>query len=138
MFRYLKSILIMLRAHKGQKDKGGHPYYKHPLRVARGCKNNSAKIIALLHDVVEDNDNYKLDDFKFLNKDELEALSLLTHEKSVNYFTYINKVKTNELAREVKLSDLRDNSNLDRLKEVSKKDLERVKKYKKAQEILLS
>ena len=138
MFKYLRSFVIMLRAHRGQKDKAGKSYFLHPLRVSRGCESKSGKIVGLLHDVVEDNDCYKIKDFSFLNDQELSALELLTHDKEVEYFTYIEKIKTNPIAKEVKLSDLKDNSNLNRLAKVEKKDLERVEKYKKAQQILAS
>lgn len=138
MFKYFRAFFTMLRAHKGQKDKAGKPYFLHPLRVSRGCESKSGKIVGLLHDVVEDNDDYKIDDFTFLNDQELSALELLTHDKDIDYFTYIEKIKTNPLAKEVKLSDLKDNSNLNRLAKIEKKDLERVEKYKKAQQILRS
>ena len=53
------------------------------------------------------------------------------------YFDYIDKIKANPLARKVKLSDLEDNMNLSRLKEITDKDRERLAKYEKAREILL-
>lgn len=61
---------------------------------------------------------------------------LLTHSKDVAYFDYINNVKSNKIAREVKLSDLKDNSNLNRLLTVTDKDIKRLEKYKLAQSIL--
>lgn len=138
MFKYLRSFFIMLRAHKGQKDKAGKSYFLHPLRVSKRCTSRSGKIVGLLHDVVEDNEEYKISDFTFLNDQELSALKLLTHDKELDYFTYIENIKTNLIATEVKLSDLNDNSNIGRLTKIEKKDLERVEKYKKAQEILRS
>lgn len=73
----------------------------------------------------------------FLDEEQLEALKTLTHDKSVPYFDYIDKIKKNPLARKVKLSDLKDNMNLKRLKEITKKDRERFAKYEKARKILL-
>ena len=52
---------ICREAHKGQVDKGGAPYYLHPFHVADNCKTEKQKIVALLHDVIEDNDHYSLD-----------------------------------------------------------------------------
>lgn len=136
MINYIKALIIMLKAHWKQRDKGNHIYIFHPLRVSRNCNNKSAKLVSLLHDVMEDNPNYSLRNFKFLNKEEKEALKLLTHNKDIEYFDYINELKNNEIAREVKLSDLQDNSNLDRLLTVTEKDIKRLEKYKVAQKIL--
>lgn len=92
----------------------------------------------MLHDVIEDNPNYSIGDFDFLNEEEKNALELLTYNEDVAYFEYINEIKNDETAREVKLSDLKDNSNLKRLSNITDKDLKRVEKYKLAQNILLS
>lgn len=136
MINYIKAFIIMLKAHWKQRDKGNHLYIFHPIRVSRKCESKSAKLVGLLHDVIEDNPNYSISNFKFLNEEEKEALELLTHSKDVAYFDYINEVKRNRIAREVKLSDLKDNSNLDRLLTVTDKDIKRLEKYKLAQSIL--
>lgn len=136
MINYIKAFIIMLKAHWKQRDKGNHLYIFHPIRVSRKCKSKSAKLVALLHDVIEDNPNYSISNFNFLNEEEKEALELLTHNKGVAYFDYINKVKSNKIAIEVKLSDLKDNSNLNRLLTVTDKDIKRLEKYKLAQSIL--
>ena len=47
---------IALKAHKGQKDKGGEDYFKHPLAVSNKLSGEKDKIVALLHDVIEDTD----------------------------------------------------------------------------------
>lgn len=73
----------------------------------------------------------------FLDEEQVEALKTLTHDKSVPYFNYIDKIKKNPLARKVKLSDLKDNMNLKRLKEITERDRERFAKYEKARKILL-
>lgn len=136
MINYIKAFIIMLKAHWKQRDKGNHLYIFHPIRVSRKCKSKSAKLVALLHDVIEDNPNYSISNFNFLNEEEKEALELLTHSKDVAYFDYINKVKSNRIAREVKLADLKDNSNLDRLLTVTEKDIRRIEKYRVAQKML--
>ena len=136
MINYIRALLIMLKAHKGQRDKGGKSYFTHPLRVSRNTKDKRAKIVALLHDVMEDSDKYSWADLDFLDQEQIAALKVLTHQKDLPYFEYINVVKENPLARQVKLSDLADNMNLKRLKTITDKDLERVEKYKEAQAIL--
>lgn len=132
---YLKAFRIAYKAHKGQKDKGGNNYIMHPVRVSLKCKGLDSKIVALLHDVVEDT-KIKIEELSLLSNDQKIALELLTHDKRVPYNIYINKIKSNEIAKEVKMNDLLDNINLSRLKKITVKDLERQKKYKNAYKTL--
>ena len=136
MLRLFKAFFMMLRAHINQKDKSGRCYIFHPINVALGVKGIRAKTVALLHDVLEDSDLYSFKDFSFLDEEQKEAILLLTHSEKVEYFEYINRVKANKLALAVKLSDLKHNSNLNRLKTITEKDIDRKNKYLKAIEIL--
>lgn len=136
MFKLFKAFFMMLRAHINQKDKAGRCYIFHPINVALGVKGIRTKTVALLHDVLEDSELYSIEDFKFLDKEQMEAILLLTHSANEEYFNYINKVKTNKIALAVKLSDLRHNSNLKRLKTITERDINRRNKYLKAIEIL--
>lgn len=136
MLRLFKAFFIMLRAHINQKDKAGRCYIFHPINVALGVKGIRAKTVALLHDVLEDSDLYGFKDFSFLDEEQKEAILLLTHNADEEYFDYINRIKTNKIALVVKLSDLRHNSNLKRLKTITGKDINRRNKYLKAIEIL--
>lgn len=136
MLRLFKAFFIMLRAHINQKDKAGRCYIFHPINVALGVKEIRTKTVALLHDVLEDSDLYNIKDFSFLDEEQMEAILLLTHSANEEYFNYINKVKTNKIALAVKLSDLRHNSNLKRLKTITERDINRRNKYLKAIEIL--
>ncbi|MFR9276550.1 MAG: GTP pyrophosphokinase [Peptoniphilus senegalensis] len=136
MLNLIKAFIVAIKAHQGQKDKGGKPYILHPIRVALNVKGKDERIVALLHDVIEDT-NYTIDNLDFLTKEQKDALLLLTHDKSVPYMEYIRKVKKNKIASKVKLADLEQNMNLKRLKTISNKDLKRLEKYKRAKEILL-
>ncbi len=49
-----KALQIAAQAHEGQKDKDGQPYILHPLRVMNAVEDKTAKIVAVLHDVIED------------------------------------------------------------------------------------
>ncbi len=137
----LKAVTMATSAHEGQVDKAGKPYIYHPLSVAQfavedGNDDENIVIAALLHDVAEDTDitiETLTDEF---GKEVGDALSLLNHDKSVPYMDYINIVKNNEIARAVKLADLRHNMDISRLSEVTQKDLDRVEKYKEAYRIL--
>lgn len=135
MIDLLRTFFIAARAHKGQRDKAGKPYIFHPINVSLNVKGRDEKIVALLHDVIEDT-AYNIDDLKFLTKDQREALLLLTHDKDTPYMTYIEAIKKNKIASRVKLADLNQNMNLKRLNIVTEKDLDRLEKYKKARDLL--
>lgn len=138
MLSLIKAFFIMLNAHKGQRDKANKPYIFHPIKVALNVKGIKTKAVALLHDVLEDSDIYDISDFSFLDNEQIEALLLLTHKSNQEYFEYINNIKKNKLATMVKLSDLKHNSNLNRLKIITQKDIDRKNKYLKAINILQS
>ena len=87
------------------------------------------------YDVLEDSDT-TIEDLNFLSEDQRQALLLMTHDKSVDYSEYIKRIKGNCLARAVKISDLRQNMNLSRLKNVTEVDRTRNKKYLKALKLL--
>ena len=125
------------KKHFGQTDKAGVAYIEHPKAVAAKLDGEKEKIVALLHDTVEDTDA-TVEEIRLLFGNEIaEAVSVLTHDKNEPYLEYIKKIKDNELAKKVKLADLSHNMDLSRLPKVTEKDLERVeKKYKKAIEIL--
>jgi hypothetical protein len=110
-----KAIQIAAQAHDGQKDKDGKPYILHPLRVMLGVEGELAQMVAALHDVVEDTST-TADDIRRagFSEEVLEALRCVTHEDGVSYTDYVVRCKGNPIARQVKLSDLRDNSQLSR------------------------
>lgn len=125
-----KALKLCFEAHKEQVDKSGMPYVFHPFYLASQMTDEVSVTVALLHDVVEDT-KISFDDLVSLGfSDEvIAALKLLTHEENVPYMEYVEKIKTNETAKKVKLADLRHNSDLSRLDEISPKAVERQKKY---------
>ena len=129
---------IALVAHKGQVDKAGMDYILHPLTVSNNCSSEEEKIVALLHDVLEDTSVTREDLLKFFSSEIVEAVSLLTHKEEDSYMDYLAKIKANPLAKAVKLQDLKHNMDLSRLPNPSEKDLSRLEnKYKPALEFLL-
>ena len=132
-----KAIKIALKAHAGQVDKAEKAYILHPLRLMMQMRSIDEQITAVLHDVVEDSE-YTFDDLKKEGFDEeiINALESLTKRDGEDYKDFIARIKENELATIVKIADLKDNSNLDRISEPTKEDLERVKKYKDALNVL--
>lgn len=130
------AILVAHAAHHGQTDKMGVPYIRHPKTVASFLEDDTDKIIAMLHDVLEDTFLTE-DDLRPVFGDEIvDILKLLTRGKEEDYFTYINRVGTNERAKRVKLADLRHNSDITRIKNPTQKDFDRLEKYQKATRIL--
>ncbi len=128
-----KAIEIAAKAHSGTKDKSGVPYILHPLRVMMGVEGEAAQIVAVLHDVVEDT-SVTLDDIRAegFREEIVEALSLVTHESDQSYAEYVIACKPNPIAREVKLSDLRDNSSLERTllrPDIIDRDTIRIQRY---------
>lgn len=107
--------------------------FKHPETVASFVATDEEKAVAYLHDVIEDTSLTLLDLKKEgFSKNIIEAVDILTKKKGQDYQSYLNLVKKNELARVVKLADLRHNSDLTRLPLITEKDLERNKKYSSA------
>ena len=111
-----KALEIARNAHAGQVDKGGDTYIFHPVRVALHCRTETEKIVALLHDVVEDTD-VTLDDLRKegFDTEVLDALQCLTRIEGEDYMDFIQRVATNPLATQVKMHDLKDNMDVSRL-----------------------
>ena len=132
-----KALKLCFRAHKNQTDKSGMPYVFHPFHLAEQMTDELTTVTALLHDVVEDTP-HTLNDLREMGFPEevIEALALLTHEKTVPYMEYVARIKQNPIAVAVKLADLRHNSDLTRLDHPGEKDLGRVEKYRKAIRLL--
>jgi len=132
-----KAIEIAVHAHAGQKCKDGSPYVLHPLRLMTRMGTDEERMAAVLHDVVEDTE-LTFADLRMAGIPEpvLEAVRLLTHEEEISYEDYVTRLKDHPTARKVKLADLEDNSDIRRLKGVEAKDLERLRKYYRAWQIL--
>lgn len=136
-FTIERAIQIAARAHAGQKDKAGSPYILHALRVMLRMKTPIEMIVAVLHDVVEDT-SFTLGKLKNLGlpRRALRCLDLLTHKKSVSYEVYLQGIARDPLATKVKLADLRDNMDLSRIKRITRRDINRLRKYKRAVKFL--
>lgn len=128
-----RAIEIAVTAHREQTRKNGDPYILHPLRLMMAVDSTDAKIVAVLHDVVEDTET-TMGDMRAegFSNEVLTALECVTHEDGISYEDYILRIKANPLATVVKLADLRDNSNLHELIELRERDLQRMAKYHRA------
>ncbi|WP_238396940.1 GTP pyrophosphokinase [Pseudomonas putida] len=122
-----------LKAYRGKVDKGGKPYILHPLRLMARLDDPISQLVALLHDVIEDSpitgDELREAGFP---ESVVSTVEVLTRRQGETYEAFIDRIRTNPLARKVKLLDIEDNLNLLRLSAVTDKDLKRVAKYHRA------
>jgi (p)ppGpp synthase/HD superfamily hydrolase len=133
-----RAIEIAVLAHKGASDKAGSPYILHPLRLMFSVEDVEAKIVAVLHDVVEDSKpphRWDMQDLKRegFSANVLEALDCVTARPDESYDAFIDRILPNPTARRVKVADIVDNMNLLRLgREIADKDVVRLRKYQRA------
>jgi (p)ppGpp synthase/HD superfamily hydrolase len=133
------AVSIAAQAHKGQRDKAGAPYLLHPLRMMMRMDTAAAMMAAVLHDVVEDTDwtLERLREEGFCDE-VLEAVDCLTHREGESYQEFVERVRANPIARQVKIADLEDNMNIRRISRLGANDLERLEKYHRAWCVLTS
>ena len=140
-----KAIKIAVEAHTGQVDKGGDPYILHPLRVMLSLNTEEERIVGVLHDVVEDcegwnwqrlqDEGFSADIIQALQsvsktpEEEAEYRRLSEGEKLDHYLEFVSRAKTNKIGREVKLSDIKDNLDITRIKDFTEKDMVRLQRY---------
>jgi (p)ppGpp synthase/HD superfamily hydrolase len=130
-----RAIEISVEAHKGVLDKGGNPYVLHPLRMMFAVSNEEEKIVAVLHDVVEDSFGWDFgrlekEDFSAAVIDALRSVTKITEDE--DYDAFIERAMSNPIGRQVKIADIRDNLDVTRIGELTEKDMKRLNKYKKA------
>ena len=138
----IKALKLSYQAHEGQFDKAGVPYIYHPYHIAEQMENEYTVCAALLHDTVEDT-FVTLNDLSGIFPSEIvRAVGLLTHEDHVPYIEYIRRIKSDPIAKAVKIADLRHNSDQTRCagaKNVNKNKLRQLReKYENALELLLA
>lgn len=104
-----KALEIAVKAHDGQFDKAGIPYITHPIRMALSLNDEDSRVVALLHDVVEDTNVTLKDLSNVFPPHIIEAVDAVTHRIDETYESYIQRVKVNSLAVRVKIADLMDN-----------------------------
>jgi hypothetical protein len=128
-----RAIALAAEAHTGQKDKAGKPYILHPLRVMLAQQSDDARIVAVLHDTVEDTGLT----ISALSKEGfpariLDAILSVSRNEGETYDDFIARALKNPIGRLVKKADLEDNCDLTRIAHPTEKDFRRVEKYKRA------
>jgi hypothetical protein len=128
-----KALSIAVAAHRGQKDRNGEPYILHPIRVMCRVTSPAARIVAILHDVVEDTDwTFERLAAEGFGPDILLALDCVTKRYGEAYDDFVRRSASDPVAREVKLADLEDNMDLRRLDAVDSTDASRLDRYVRA------
>ena len=132
-----QAIAIAAKAHKGQVDKAGAPYVLHPLRIMLRVSTTEERIVAVLHDVVEDC-GVSLKDLRVEGFPEvvIEAINSVTRRPEESYEDFVRRAASNPIGRRVKLADLEDNSDLSRIANPSARDHKRIAKYRRAIETI--
>ncbi len=110
------------------------PYASHIMRVMQAGRTIDEKIVGVLHDVVEDTDwtfeRLLAEGFPTHIVDALRSVTKLSDDEP--YDNFIERIKTNPLARSVKINDLTDNMDVRRYTELTDWDIKRLRKNLKA------
>ena len=125
------------RWHEGQRDKAGKPYVTHPERVAGRLSAPEEQVVAWLHDTVEDTGLTLREIENAFGPETAAAVDAISRRPGEDWEDYLRRVKQNEVARKVKISDLIDNSNLSRIPAVTLRDVDRQLKYNQALRYLM-
>lgn len=133
-----KAALICVTKHAGQRDKMGCAYFQHPMRVAMRCHTDEEKMVALLHDTIEDTDvtaEYLL--AEGFPQSVVDGIISVTKCPGESYEEFVARAKQNPLGRVVKLHDLEDNLDIFRLTVLDPDMTARYNKYLTARRFLL-
>ncbi|KFF59056.1 hypothetical protein JF66_14010 [Cryobacterium sp. MLB-32] len=133
-----EAITLARRAHAGQVDKLGVAYIYHPLAVMQRVSGTDAKIVAVLHDVVEDT-TVTLDDLRGrgFSEEIVRAVDAVTKVKGDSLDESMARVKANPLALIVKKADISHNADPERHAGLSDQSRVRLtEKYEKSARLL--
>lgn len=128
-----QAIAAAVDAHKGQKDRYGRAYILHPLTLMMAMDDDASRIVAVLHDVVEDTP-LTLSDLSGMGfaAEWVDAVDALTKRPGERYEDYIERLHRDPLAVKVKLADLEDNMRITRMNVIGDEDAARLARYLRA------
>lgn len=133
-----QAISLAAKQHEGQVDKANAPYILHPLRVMLNVPTIEHKIVAVLHDILEDTETTIEDLYQFgFQEHIIDAIVALTKKQGETRLEAAQRARQNPIARVVKLADINDNMDLSRIQSPTVKDFERLKEYKQVRDLLL-
>ncbi len=111
-----EAVALARRFHQGMVDKAGEPYIGHPMRVMARVSGEQEKLAAVLHDLLEDTDLSTTDLLAAgCPPRVVDAVEALTRRRDETYEDFVDRVATDPLARVVKLADIADNLDPERL-----------------------
>jgi (p)ppGpp synthase/HD superfamily hydrolase len=133
-----RAIAIAAEGHAGVKDKAEQPYILHPLRVMQAVTTTEERIVAILHDVVEDCDGWTLDRLRYEGFSDavLAGVDSVTKRDNEDYFEFVTRAAQDPIGRKVKRADLLDNLDESRIAHPTDKDRDRLAKYRDALALL--
>jgi (p)ppGpp synthase/HD superfamily hydrolase len=114
------AIALACEAHRGQTDKSGEPYILHLMRVMLSVDGELARVVAILHDLLEDTD-YTPDKLRELGykEDVIGLLDRVTRRQDEGYDEFIDRCGSAKISRIVKIADLDDHINFNARKLLS-------------------
>ena len=134
-----RAIAIAAQAHADQIDKAGEHYILHPLRVMLAMETDLERIVAILHDVVEDSgitlENLRAEGF---SEDALAAIDALSKREGESKMDAAARAKRDPLALRVKLADNADNQDMIRASNPTEEDFARIEEYRRVRAFLLA
>ncbi|MEQ1310631.1 guanosine-3',5'-bis(diphosphate) 3'-pyrophosphohydrolase [Acinetobacter sp. XH1639] len=133
-----QAISLAAKQHEGQVDKANAPYILHPLRVMLNVPTIEHKIVAVLHDILEDTETTIEDLYQFgFQEHIIDAIVALTKKQGETRLEAAQRARQNPIARVVKLADINDNMDLSRISSPTSKDFERLNEYQQVRDLLL-
>jgi (p)ppGpp synthase/HD superfamily hydrolase len=144
-----RAIEIAVEAHRNDVDKGGNPYILHPLRMMMQMHTDEERMVAVLHDVIEDHpDEWSFDRLEReegFSEEVISGLQSVTKDASEHankddetYFAFVKRAAIHPIGRKVKIADISDNLDIRRLgDEITDNDVARMRRYKKALALLI-
>lgn len=128
-----KALAITTQLFEKIPDKNGAPYALHCIAVMMGVADRGYEVMAAaaMHDLIEDTHmtlSWLSDDHEFSPR-IVQLVEIMTKRQGEEYEDYIDRVMCDCDAIAIKLSDLRHNSDIRRLPDISVKSGERLVKY---------
>lgn len=132
-----KAIELAAKYHARQKDKGGQPYILHPLAVMAKVEGITAKTVAVLHDIIEDTpitaEDLQQEGF---SQEIIAAVVALTKQEGMSREQAAIQARQNPIARLVKIADVSENMQIERIPNPTDKDYARLATYQQVMHIL--
>lgn len=132
-----KAIDFATKALEGQTSENGEPYINHSIRIMDQMDTETEKIVAILHDVLEDSSRNIFDLKELgLSREIIDCVEQLTRKNDMTYFEYIDDIATNDICTKIKLAEINDNQDISRVRKLSFQTYSVEKRCQKVKEIL--